>query len=1137
MKSRVFKFDPSLSWDAEISYKPVFVKINKKIYRTDKWSELFQILLFSYCFKQDKLEPILNDIRQRETLSNGKYLVIRDFNETSLLSKFAPFLYVRVFSPSSVDCEALSRIQTYSGKDDLDVYLVEYNKNDSREDIDRLCNEYVEEYGKQNRCKYGSTKHLIAHINGKVLSDKEKFYWRIEKEFDRTTLIGDIEIKETEEILLKEFMKDAIMKVASDAGTIARPKVFAYGLVRFAQKHYESKTFWPYLKQEYDVSVAAPYQSRIREKFKEIMQQNEKLYDDSDNNSIHNICMHAFVCDKYANRFFDFMFDFWRLDLSRSIENCIDDDGNNLFDILIEEISRGSQDIKLHTSMALKMNPKGCKNRFRRILRMIDNSYWNDAEYQNRNNRITDLFNKWKDNPQSSFSREIKKTTASRRSGRGEKLLSRPTILYNPAEGSFRLFLPKQILRGCTEEEHPYWSISVCDKHKKVFPNLLRGKAFLFTEEMSINIPREQLFEEIDIRLNSERINYYRRRIIFDEVRFFNSKCRNIDPYDGYLSKDVAYILTKPGSTPHYVNGSFSSVDSAGEFFDVYQIEPTVGDVLILPNRHALSIGKPLDEGIISERRMNGVHAMINDNVYFVTNNHEKIFFKCSKIKLNGTSIKILNGAEQIYFGKAIDNGLLEFKLDDGLEDVYGYIFDLKTIINVDGAYSVQLSIPGYSIRTYNICYIKDFNYVFKDAPYIFIESGTIEFSQNMQFKTNNDWSIENGKKTLEFSCAESEREINKYVKNRKLRLEYMFKNYTVELFFDLPVLYWKYEADGEWLIQKPEDVMIKTMPKNIYVTGNLNLRTAKISIDNAFDLDDAEVGINYDKDKELYYFRTVDIASYLNRELLYRNLIISVNDRDETFLKIVCRSDVRSQSISGDFKHKKIYGYFDIYGDSEYMVTIKRGNKIIEEDIPLKDGEFEVECEVEEGLYTINLYELEDDDTGFGSISYKLGEYSLEIVDERNFNGKVLTIKYIRNRNRLLSDLQLSNKYVVVGLERAEYKKDIREGSIYTWLYDPDDTRKMSSFEYYWGTLGYLNKFDVFCGISTVVVIFDNDQNTNEVLINLVIDGFFEGLKYNPKRGSLIAMESVLARSERRMLKMIDDDLYRIGVEVGGTL
>ena len=1133
----VIKYDPSFKWNVEANYRPVFAVINRKIYRTNKWSELFQMLLFSYCFKKDRMERIYDDLKTEKSFYGGKSLIIKGGEESTRSPKFASDLYVRVFPLPSVDCEAISRILYYTGKNDLEIYLIQYDKNDNLDEVDELGTSFADNYKNEKGYKNGSTKHLIAHINGKVLNDKEKFFRRIEKEFDRTKLIGDISIDEIGEEYLKQYMHVALKSVAFGKGYISHPKVFAYGLVRVALKHYDTKTFWPYLNLEYKINIPINNQAAINEAFRKIMQQNNKPFDDTEKSYIQNMCMHAFVCDRYADQFFDYMFDFWRMDLSRSLENCTDESGNNIFDILIDEIGSGVQDIKLHTAMALKMNPVGCKNRFRRILRMIDNSYWNDTEYVSGSNRITTLFNKWKNNPQSSFAKEISKTASNRKRGRGEKLLSRPTIVYRPESDAFKILLPKQILRGCTEEENPCWIICAGDKQIKALPELLRGKAFLFTAEESIAIDKSLLFQEFEIKLSSERTNYYRRKIKADDVRFFNGKLRNIDSYDDYISKDVTFILTKKGSSLKYVNGSFSACDKSGDDFNFYTIEPTVGDILILPNNHALSIGQPLIEGIICEHKTDGVAAMLGDTEYMVTSHPEKLFFKASKQKLNGTSVKVFNASEQIYFGKAIDNNLLEFKLDDGLEDIYGYILDLKSLIRDNGVYTINLSIPGGSIRVYNICYINGFNYNYVGAPYLFKESGVIEFSKNMLFKTNTDWVIEGDKKTLEFNISEDERERNNYVKNRKLRLEYMFVNYSVDMIFNLPVLYWKFEADGEWYIQKPKDVMIKTMPKSIYITGDLNLPSSKVCVEDAWDLDEAEVSVNYDKDRGLFYFRTVDIVSCLNREKLYRNLLIKVNDKYEEFLRIVCRSDVRSQSLSGDFKRKKIFGYFDIFGDSEYMVTIKRGEKVIEEDIPLKKGKFEIDCDVEEGFYNVHLYEIEDDDSGFGSVSYKLGEYSLEVIDERNFNGKNLIIKYIRNKNKLLSDLQLSYQYVVVGLQRADYLKEIGEGLIYTWLYDSDDTKTMSSFEYYFGILGFLNKFDRFNPVSPVVVIIDNERNINEVLMNMDIDGFYEGLKYFPKRGSLIRYEDNLTKSGRRMIKMIDDDLYTIGVEIGGII
>ncbi len=137
-------------------------------------------------------------------------------------------------------------------------------------------------------------------------------------------------------------------------------------------------------------------------------------------------------------------------------------------------------------------------------------------------NRITTLFNKWKNNPQSSFAKEISKTASNRKRGRGEKLLSRPTIVYRPESDAFKILLPKQILRGCTEEENPCWIICAGDKQIKALPELLRGKAFLFTAEDSIAIDKSLLFQEFEIKLSSERT----RSIMFIIFGLFRLRIR-----------------------------------------------------------------------------------------------------------------------------------------------------------------------------------------------------------------------------------------------------------------------------------------------------------------------------------------------------------------------------------------------------------------------------------------------------------------------------------------------------------------------------------------------------------------------------------------------------------------------------------
>ncbi|SMC67408.1 hypothetical protein SAMN06296952_2183 [Oscillospiraceae bacterium] len=1135
MGYEIVKYDPSCIWDNNSSYYPVFVIIRRKLYRVQKWNELFQLLLFSYCYRTDNMELVRKAAGSLKYSYRNKAFIQSGVEESAIFSKFAPYLYVRSFFPLCVNCGFLDDINEFVEDSELNVYLVRCDQNDEvqsyKEAIDSFVRDYKDEYGINS----GSTKHLIAHINGKVLSNREKFFRRIVKEFNSHLLIGDIVINDEEELILKSFMKEAISNIIQES-SISHEEVFAFGLVYVARKCYETKTYWPYLESEYSIKIPANCQSKINDEFRSIMCGKKKLYDNTQTSFIQNICMHAFICDRCSDQLFNYLFDFWRIDLSKSIENVSDDFGNNLFDILIDEISEGAQNVMVHTMMALKLNPGGCKNRLRRLLKMIDKSFWYDADYSESTNRITRLFETWKKSSTSSFYKEYHRSEKERKRGRGEKLLSSPVIIYKPSDNGFKVLLPQQLLRHCSEDERPIWTITIGSESRSVEPTLLQGK-FLFTNETDIRIRPDQLFEDIEVELKSDKRSYYRRVIRSTDVRFFNSKFRNIEAIADCLSKDVSCVFTVKGCKLRFITDAKVDVYDNLSEYDVYSFALAEGDIILFPDNKAIAVGRSLNEGILNDRSTHGAYVLYDEERYAITASLDKVFFKANRSKINGTSIKVIKNGDQVYFGRVVDKEYIGFKLSELVEENYGYIFDLKNYIAEDGLYRIELDIPRIGIRTYKFCYIDGFDYQYIGAPYIFKPTGRIAFPRELAIVAEDELIFEDDIQILEFSLDEDSRNGNSYVKDHKLNLRYDFDEECIAIQFDLPVLYWKYASVEQWNINKPQDMMRKRLPKHIYVSGDLDFESSIMFISQADDLEESEIHINQDKDTGLYYFRSLDINSFLNRERLKRSLYIKVNDKSEHFFDITCRSEVRSAELSGDFNKNVIYGYFDVYGDSEYVVTVEHKGVRIEEDVPLKDGKFEISCELEQGDYSVHVYEIEEDDSGFDAIAVEIGVYKLSLIDLRCFEGETIDIKSIKNRNRQLSDLSFVGRYCITNLKLIDYNRDIGDGELYSWIHNPDDNQEMSSFVYYEGQFGFVKRdTGKFVNISKAIVVFDNYKNTNEVLINLFIDGIYNGLEYSPDKAILQPDASKMSRYERKRRIMIDDDLYKICVKIGGV-
>ena len=206
---------------------------------------------------------------------------------------------------------------------------------------------------------------------------------------------------------------------------------------------------------------------------------------------------------------------------------------------------------------------------------------------------------------------------------------------------------------------------------------------------------------------------------------------------------------------------------------------------------------------------------------------------------------------------------------------------------------------------------------------------------------------------------------------------------------------------------------------------------------------------------------------------------------------------------------------------------------KIRLEDISVENGRFEVECDVVEGDYTVVLYELEDDDSGFGSISYELGTYDLKIIDPSNFEGKDIAIRYIRDRKKRFADLSIRDGYVIRKLQKLSYANDI-DGNIdvYTWNYTEEELKK---FTHYRGVFGSTAYSKGFVKIGDVLVVLDNSQNINEVFINTIDEDECSSLLYDSEKQMLHATDDGLPKQIRRRLSPIDDDIYKIEIEVEG--
>ena len=1128
-------------------YNPAVIVIDNTILKLSNWEELFKVY-FYLVERTDEGKAFFRSVCDKTILGFFGRRISKSDIVFSNPCKFAKDMYVEclktrkpqhlldTYRYASANLQFIKYV-----KDVLfinfDLWLCKRNSNP----IDEACNALIDTLspkGRPNNLKKVKTKSFIAHINAEILSDAEKFYLRIEKEYDKKILLGDIIINGDEENILKQYMQSELLSL-NNFGTRFKPKrmkIFAFGLVRFAMKYYSEGKFWPFFKDEYGVAVKVNNQGGIHYWFRLIMKQTGKTYDDTLPQKIDNISLHSFVTDKCSHKFFDYLFDFWRIELNRNIENMYGE-GTDIFKELIEEIksnnSVGINNVMKHTSMALELNERSCWLRIRRFLKLMDKCFWKDDVIPETGNRFNELLRNWMDIPNGKFQSELRIKTREK-GKRGQKMLSNPQLQVQFAHSVFSLRLPREILPHCTEEEYPVWDIKA-DGFEPIIvcPELKRGSAFLYTEETETNIPSEMLFKRISVALHSEKHTFKTFPIKADEVRFFKEDGTYIDHsislpagnlYCYSKVEEIPQILYKDKQIPQL----FDNI-----FVGVYQAEK--GNIVLLPNNHAVQVGEKIYEGLNGESTVSGVKAISGGVTYSVYSKLPKILFKASKAQIGGVAI-LISGSDKPC--RLTDCNYHEFKIDDSLDEIYAYIINLKDFIAKEGCYQIAINLPNSQKQhVYNLCYIKDFTFKYLDAPYIFKDTGSICFDKKFNIVMQGDaWEQTESINQLNLNFNPESAEFSKeYIEDWKIKLFCILADEAVQFKFDIPIFLWKYRKEAEWAINKPADIFLKNLPNKLYVKGPFSFNDKSknklfLDLKNA-DSEDTDMFAESVKDEDFFVFSFGNFKSWLNQDIVRRQIKLQLDGKDYSFVDVYCRSVVLSHDLMGDFETGKLYGTFDVFGDGEYTISIKKDNQVIAEDLPLIDGKFELEKDISFGIYSIKVYELFEDDSGFESFNVEIGSYNVEIKDLRDLTKKTMFLKGIKDINGKYAPIQLDYEYRIENLTKTSFSTLRQKGIelLGLWREELSDEQLLELPIYKCDISN--NQGDKFQGL---LIFYSRVDIKTAVLLELTRDSAVS-LYYDSYRYRLIPEAQVekFQKYERfKRTTVLQDDLYSFVIE-----
>lgn len=696
--------------------EPVFIYFEKNVYQVSSWYELIKIFFYELNQK-DKGKNAIEDNKNVEIF--GEVRVFDSEHIPFAKSQYVKFdtdLYASIGRIGSINLRIIKLFRQAFVLDhgNFRIYVKKSNEEISDKELKRFQFEQ-----KLNNRIIKKGRGYVAHINGLILSPWEKLRNRINKEFKVKKLIGDITLDENEIDLIKSYMHLELLSLANKGKSFKpkEPMVFTTAMVLYAQNYYSEGRFWNNIEKAFGVPVDTNKQKYITEACTETFKNYGKTFTNETKRPIDVITLHSFVSTPCANQFFNYLFDYWRLDLGRNVNNLYDEDGKDKFDILINEIKRnkdtGLNGLMVHTSLALIHNPIGCKVRLKKYLNLIDSCFWNNEPIPNSNTRLIRLLKEWSENPNGNFQKEFSKEQK-KKTGRGETLLLRPTLFADFEKDEFSLRLNRQIILGCTEEEasHLYWSVDINGQTFQTNPTLLSGKAGIYVEQCAINdLEPTMIFSSIKARLiGKDGKVYLSREIKESNIRFFDEKGKWIDHSRGNLPSGRLYACYKEEkNAPKLIGKELVGYYHLDYYLLTYEFKK--GDVLILDDGVALWAGEKMEEGLLDASLVEGAEV----DALPVYKKLPFLFFRCKESDIDGSFILINESKPPINLSSL---AIKPFKINDSSKDNYGYFLDLnnKTLNIKEGKVSIFIKFKSRKQVVKEFYYLDNFKYEFINA-------------------------------------------------------------------------------------------------------------------------------------------------------------------------------------------------------------------------------------------------------------------------------------------------------------------------------------------------------------------------------------------------------------------------------------
>ena len=833
------------------------------------------------------------------------------------------------------------------------------------------------------------------------LKDILRLSRRVNREIKRKKYISDIRVTESEYSLLRDYLHYAIIML-NRKGIVADEALFATAITNVAIKTYKDGNLWGNFFKETGLKQNPNHQKNIGTCFYDILEKFD-LIRVSSTEYVQNILLHCFVSDNYANKYFDFLFDFYRIDLERDISRLDTVTMREFMDSICSEENVGRTYMLVqHIGQAMSANRKGATTRVRNHLKLLDKLFW-DADLSVRTtHRLYGLMQKWAKSS-TDVIRDIDAYSTGRR--RGARRFSQPYIRYSIVDRAFAIVIPPQSIKKY-ESEEIYWRISGgIDKELPIeqIESVIGYKVL----ESKTPIPTETVLNGFQLELKTKEDETIKKFYIKKaEIRFFDDEGY---PINSKTIKTGNVMAVTPSGEIVRSSAWIDSEERDGLLFSYFSFE--YEDVLHMPDGHVVIVGKPdIINSIAGKGRIDGVSCLLNGLEYDLYGRMPYLVLRMPASKYAGTAVT-LNGSKN----KLSEMDHERFVIDDTTEDV-GFYIDLSSYFSdAAGLCSIEVDIPGGAHLSWEYVYIKDFSIRFDEAPYVFVPRGTIVFPDHIVIKDIG----ENCEKQIGINGFKFViKDVGRY-----LNVSAQAGDKDVILKIKVPALFYK-DLNGEWDSSYPTPIWHSDLPDVI----DISVPYHKIVL-YADDTDnDGRI-----REKEYRKINGSDhmecdiswFKSYLFGDSLRRDLKMKFGDLEgQSLFSVMLHSVVVSLQLLGNYEENEMTVNAVILGKADYCIDVRKGEELIAAKVRLEEGTAVIHHEIGNGLYTVEVFEAETDESGFGEEEYySIGEFSERMINPYDMTDRSFNIIQIERKGDGNKVLPLSPKYLVFDLQKTEDK------------------------------------------------------------------------------------------------------------------